>query len=637
MSRDKRQTLIDALLHSPHPLSGDELASRLHVSSRTVRQYVRDINAKSQVIAATHRGYSLDRRGYEELRRSGKRTAAPETPDQRLYYICRDLVKRSDPVSIFTLSELLCVSESTLESDLARARELFRQHDLVLRRDHDLVRVEGPERSRRRLVRQVLHNSAKGIVPVTWKTFASEYAQLDVKGLRESVAKVIDASELEFNEYALSDLIVHLTTTLDRVMAGNTLPSSGWTPPLDDPLVLEVTTRLAAFVAGRFGVDLPEAEIEALYSVIAVRAVRGTRQETAERVVDPQTKELVSELLDEIAHRYLLGPADHSMLLNLALHVQNMIARAAAQQSLVNPLGDEFKNAHPLLHDMALFFAGQLEKRLGIRVHEGEVDYLSFHMGMQFLRSLEQRDLVTITLVVPKYYDMATSVSAQLEDSVRGQAVIEQTITTIDVDLASITSDLIVSCIDPGGPTSAPVIKISPFLTTQDIDRVLGAVRLERDRNSRRRVRAALTTLIDPQLFFHLPSVGSKEAALAMMCGRMASAGYVEATFLDDVLDRERRSSTSFGAEFAIPHSMYMDANATAISVLVSDKGISWGGSVVRLVVLFALSPEGRQTFRDGLDEITRLLSERANITVLVNAAGSFDEFMAALVSLLDS
>ena len=637
MLRGKRQALIDALLHSPHPLSGDELASRLHVSSRTIRQYVRDINARTEVIVATHRGYSLERRGYEELRKIGKRKAVLDTPEQRLYYICRDLVKRSEPVSIFTLAELLAVSESTLESDLARARELFRQHDLCLKRDHDLLRVEGPERARRRLVRQVLHASAKGMVPVTWKTFASEYAQLDVKGLRDSVAQVIDASELEFNEYALSDLIVHLTITLDRVMAGNTLPTTGWMPPLDDPLVLDVTNRLAAYVADRFGVTLPEAEIEALYSVIAVRAIRGTRNETAERVVEPHTRELVADLLEETSNRYLLGPADHAMLLNLALHVQNMVARAAAKQSLVNPLGDEFKNAHPLLHDMALFFAGRLENKLGIEVHEGEVDYLSFHMGMQFLRSLEQRDLVTITLVVPRYYDMATSVRAQLEDSVRGQAVVEQMVTTIDVDFGAVSSDLIVSCIDPGGPTAAPVVKISPFLTTQDVDRVLGAVRLERERNARRRVRTALSTLIDPQLFFHVHSVSSKEATLAMMCGKMASAGYVEGNFLEDVLDRERRSSTSFGAEFAIPHSMYMDANSTAISVLVSEKGIPWGASVVRLVFLFALSPDGRQTFRDGLDELTRLLSERANITVLVNSAASFDQFMDALVSLLDT
>lgn len=265
------------------------------------------------------------------------------------------------------------------------------------------------------------------------------------------------------------------------------------------------------------------------------------------------------------------------MLLNLALHVQNMVARAAAKQSLVNPLGNDFKNAHPLLHDLALYFAGRLETVLGIEVHEGEVDYLSFHMGMQFLRNLEQRDLVTITLVVPRYYDMATSVCDQLQDSVRGQALVEQTVTTIDADFGAVTSDLIVSCIEPGGPASAPVVKISPFLTTLDIDRVLSAVRQERDRNARRRVRTALTTLVDPQLFFHVHSVSSKEAALAMMCGKMVTAGYVEGTFLEDVLDRERRSSTSFGAEFAIPHSMYMDANATAISVMISDKGIPLG------------------------------------------------------------
>ena len=51
---------------------------------------------------------------------------------------------------------------------------------------------------------------------------------------------------------------------------------------------------------------------------------------------------------------------------------------------------------------------------------------------------------------------------------------------------------------------------------------------------------------------------------------------------------------SAFGGEFAIPHSMHMDASATAIGVLVTEKPIPWGTSLVRLVLLFALSPDGR-------------------------------------------
>jgi len=40
MASDKRRALAEALLRSSRPLSGEELASMLQVSSRTVRTYV---------------------------------------------------------------------------------------------------------------------------------------------------------------------------------------------------------------------------------------------------------------------------------------------------------------------------------------------------------------------------------------------------------------------------------------------------------------------------------------------------------------------------------------------------------------------------------------------------------------------
>lgn len=219
----------------------------------------------------------------------------------------------------------------------------------------------------------------------------------------------------------------------------------------------------------------------------------------------------------------------------------------------------------------------------------------------------------------------------------RGQAVIERLVTTTAFDFSEVTSDLVVSCIDPGGSAPAPVVLVSPFLTSADIEHVLASVQAERARNARRRVRTTLTTLIDPRAYRHVGVIGSKEVALQTMCDTLVAAGYVEDTFYADVMDRERRSPTSFGGEFAIPHSLYMDANATGIAVLASDKGIPWGTSTVRLVMLFALSPDGRQTFRDVLDELIRLLSEGSNITTLLNASSDVESFMAALTSMLDA
>lgn len=608
----------------------------LQVSSRTVRTYVGQLNARGTVVSATHHGYTIDRDAYHALIGSPERTTQFDTPDRRLRYLCRRLVQATGPVGVYDLAGEVFVSDSTLEADLGRVREVLREHDLKLRRHGDAVTVEGAERSRRRLVRQMLYRSTEGLIPSTWRAFAAEYEHVDVPLLRDAVAAVIEKSELQFNEFALGDLLLHLTIAIDRASTGHVLPDQPWSPATVDADVEELCRQLAAAVEDLFGLTLPAPELSALYGMMAVRAVRLAQPGTAESVVDPDMRQLVGELLEDVSSKYLLGPADPNTLLNLSLHLQNLMARARSGLQLTHPLGDTFKNQHPLVHDLAVDFAQRVETRAGIRVSGAEVDYLALHMGLQYMRYVEQRDIVTITLVVPHYYSVADNVAETLGRALRGRAVIEKVATALDFDFGSVTSDLIVSCVEPAEAPSAPMVRLPVFPSADDLDHVIAAVRLERERTSRRRIRSTLNTLIDPALFLHVPSVGSKEEALRMMSERMQVAGYVDEGFLDDVLDREERSSTAFGGEFAIPHSMHMDASATAIGVLVTEKPIPWGTSLVRLVLLFALSPDGRQTFRDVLDELTRLLSDGGHIKELIQAGTHSDAFLAALVDMLE-
>lgn len=158
--------------------------------------------------------------------------------------------------------------------------------------------------------------------------------------------------------------------------------------------------------------------------------------------------------------------------------------------------------------------------------------------------------------------------------------------------------------------------------------------RAERARIARGRMMTMLRTLVDPALFVHVDAMPTKQEALARMSRLLQEQGYVGDGFLDDVLDRERRSPTSFGGAFAIPHAMRMDARATGIAVMVSSHGIPWGPSSVRVVLLFALSADGRRTFRDGLDEVIRLLGEPGVVEALGNTTTA-DEFLAVLTDRL--
>lgn len=118
-----------------------------------------------------------------------------------------------------------------------------------------------------------------------------------------------------------------------------------------------------------------------------------------------------------------------------------------------------------------------------------------------------------------------------------------------------------VSAVDLSGLTSVPVVAISPLVRREDIERVTDAVRAERQRGVRQELRSSILTMVEPGLFHSLPSVASKQDALALMCTTMYDEGVTTKSFYQDVMDRETRSSTPFGGPFAIPHSMKMDAH----------------------------------------------------------------------------
>jgi lichenan operon transcriptional antiterminator len=78
-----------------------------------------------------------------------------------------------------------------------------------------------------------------------------------------------------------------------------------------------------------------------------------------------------------------------------------------------------------------------------------------------------------------------------------------------------------------------------------------------------------------------------------------------------------------------------MDAYKTGISVLVAEEGIAWDASTVRLVFMFAVSPDGRTIFRDVLDNLIELLGNPTNVNRLLSDAGDHHRFVRALVNLI--
>ncbi|WP_245840904.1 BglG family transcription antiterminator [Propionicimonas paludicola] len=557
-----------------------------------------------------------------------------ESGRQRVFGIARRLLTDSDELDVFELADDLFIAPATLEADLGRVREIFREHGLVLRRSRDLVKVEGTERRQRRLLRQLVLSSAEGLSATAVNAFSGQFAEYDLAELRATLLAAARESGLEINEYSMNDLLIHLVIAVDRLRTGRSYDAEENHSPANAASRASLAGVVVA-VERFFGIAFPMAEREALQLLLSTRVAPSREPGSPLNILEDSVLSIVTDCLESLWSRYGLTFTDDRARLSLALHVQGVRARAASDRQFDNPLGQEFRNAHPLVHEIALSFARQLEHELSIRLDPGEVDLLSLHLGSQFQKQLNEGPPVLVSCVFPRYGGLEVDARDRLAVALGTDAVIEQLITTPGHDFDTITSDLIVTSIDLAGRTRVPVVKVSPLLGTEDIEAVRSELREQRRRATRRRLQADLVTLSDPRLFFHPTSAGRKEDVLRVMSTAMIEAGVVQPTFLDDVLDRESRSPTAFGGQFAFPHSMYPDAEESAIAVLVSDEPVDWGNSSVRLVAMLAMSPDAGTMLRDFLDHFTELLLDASKIASLIERSVDYPGFLAAVNELL--
>lgn len=123
-------------------------------------------------------------------------------------------------------------------------------------------------------------------------------------------------------------------------------------------------------------------------------------------------------------------------------------------------------------------------------------------------------------------------------------------------------------------------------------------------------------------------TVNSKEEAIRLAGELLVNNGYVNASYIDAMLEREVLTTTFMGNFIAIPHGTdesKKEVLASGISILQIPEGVDFGGGNVAKVV-FGIAGKG-----DGhleiLSQIAILCSEVANVEKIV-AAKNYEAIM---------
>jgi lichenan operon transcriptional antiterminator len=632
---DKQTRMLEYLSQTPVWVTAGELADHLGVTPRTVRSYVTSVKAAAhplEVVESGAAGYRLHPEAYAAFR--SRRRSDPEPRQNRVYTLVRRLTESEAGLDVYALAAELFVSDSTIEADLTRVRQLLPDTGLALGRHGNVVTLTGSETDRRRLLSRMFREETdRGQLDLG--TIQREFASASLAAFKTDLIAMLDAQGYFVNEYGSNDVLLHVAIAIDRVTRRSApIEAAAASAPPDD-----MTRALAGLIKTHFDVELASGDLDYLGLLLTTRVItpghdRPTH-ELIETFVRAEDLDTVRQIVGRASDEFLIDLREENFIVRLTLHVRNLINRAQDRSYSHNPLTRSIKTSYPMIYELAVYIASQLQRMESIVINDDEIAYIAMHVGAHLQQQSRRVDLISCALVCPNYYDMHVLLRERIERVLGDELEVVSVVTRSDVDWSAIEADLVLTTINPERSGDG-VIVIQPFLTETDIERIRKAASRLRRLRRRAHLKDDLLQFFDASLFAHNFYASDESAMIRALGERMAEQGIIEPEYIEGAIERELMSSTAFTDNLAVPHSMSMTANRTSIAIVINDTPMDWGEARVNVVALVAFSSAGRTSFQDVFDQFVEVFSDRGDVQRLVRRSVDFASFIDELVHLMD-
>ena len=633
---DKYERLLDYLSQSDTRVTAAELAEHLGVTTRSVRSYVTAAKAAAHplsIISSSTTGYRLNRDAYATFASGGVQRDG-DTPRDRVHHLVRRLTDAPGGLDIHALAESLYVSESTIESDLRKVKSLGEDAGLTLSRTGSVVSLTGTEAEYRRVLSKIFRTeSAQGFLEL--ENVQKEFVSEDLGAFKTRLIEMLQSQGYFVNEYGVNSVLLHVAIAVDRVIRRPVPKIADAAARVDTP----ITAALSDLTREHFDVELDDTDVQYLAKLLTTRVITPGQNEPVQSVVDnyvvPEHLETVRRIVGQVGEEYLLDLDDEAFMVRFALHVGNLIARAEDNSYSRNPLVKSIKTSYPMIYDVAVFIASQIQREKSITINDDEISYIAMHIGSHLERQSRHEERLTVAIVSPGYYDMHDILRAHIERALGDELAVEVVVTRTDVTWSDFSTDLVLATIAAKG-ASDNVVVIQPFLTEADVENIRRAITRVRRHRRRIRIKDDLLRYFDEALFLRNVQAADEASMIRLLGDLMLEQGVIDEAYIAGAIEREALSSTAFTESIAVPHAMSMSASRTSIAIAVNETAMPWGENRVNVIALIAFSSSGRASFQTVFDQFVEVFADRAEVLELIRRSTGFTEFIEELVRVID-
>ncbi len=608
----RQRKLLSLLNEQKKLITGAELAYKMEVSDRTIRndilelnKVLKDINVNIKSIRG--KGYVLQVENSALLHNFIYAEDILLTQEDRVRFLTMRLITSDDMVDIGELEDEMYISRTTLEKDLREVKEMYTKKApyLKLLRHDNFILFEDNEEKKRFVLNELYskewdYNSEEGI---HCRDSFLDAKDFDIISLcvKETLNKYnIKMSDVGLVHFIFSIAIAHL-----RIKSNHKLGDKTYDIEYDanvKSLVFEISNKLENTLKIKFD-KVERKYFEFLIMQKKIFDLRYIERHIICKNVEYNYVLVVENLLNDIKKQYFLDiTKDDELFIGLVFHIRTLVNRLKYAYELKSTVLDPLKNKYPFAFEMSISFVNHFKAIFNLQIEENELSYIAAYLGAATKRLVDNCLKGKIVIAIASHLNNSSTqlMITKLKSIYSEQIDLRGPYFIYEKDkIEEFKPDLILSTVKLKDDllNGKRMILVSPFLENEDLNLIDKNIDEIRRDYVHPKLPSPIQSYFKEQFFYFNLELDSKEKVISFLCEKLKEKGYVTSEFYNEVMKREGISSTAFDNLIAMPHSIKDGSLKTAVAVAILKKPITWHGQKVQCIFLLSIIEDERKYF----------------------------------------
>lgn len=614
--KDKEQELIKLLQNSyPSSLNGNSLARNLNITTRTVRNYVNDLNKQGYQISSS-------KNGYKYLSGTVQRKFALDNDNVEI--LLRLLKGNKIKINKVKLENEFFISETTLRRKINEISEYLSTLNLKLKSNDNHIYISGNERNKRHLIYLLLNRESKRNILKELKI--SSYELTNTKKILKEVSQKYN---LDFDTGTFNNIFMHLSVSIFRLKNLHEIDSS-FNLRVHDKLLnskaYSISKEIADQISKKDKISFNANEIDNI-ALLLLDTIKFKPQKSIKLsdLVDSRYLLLSTLVINMIDKNYNLQlSTDTNFISRFALHIQNLNNRISYKNDRkdIAIVDKNIKKQFPFIYEIAVFACSQLSDIFEHTLSENEINLIALHLGTLFMNAQETKKQSFI-LIDENYLNSNENIVDKFNINFANQAEITEIFQNFNQITKNLNPLRILSTSSPLPDVN--MIQISPFMTKNDIQEIKERIDFLNNKEKEDLVAKYFMHFLPKSLLFREKYFKNYKECIHFLCQQMQKYNNISNDFEAAVLKREKLSSTDFVGDIAIPHPLSPINDQTTIAMIINRRAIKWNKHFVHIIMLLGLSENDKEQFQTIMDAIVSTFTNSNNIKQIISSKNYHD------------